>query len=238
MKIRRTALRLEVPADLGPIGPAPGRRQPAEESGQQMRWMSDNESLFVDDDEIVLRDALDSAQKARALVAFLRNLAVARRIQIGTDELPAQVRREVLEQLNELSIFLLQRFEVELGASLGRFEGVGGGLLDEALRPRESTAAMNQIREAIRFTAIDLRRRAWVAGRRDWCPRCDQGWVVYAKVLDHEVIKAAFILVCEACEAAWVPGEALLPERAVQLSAVFGSRPVEWDLLDVQDAAE
>ena len=200
-----------------------------------MMWMTQGDSLFVDSDAEVLRDALDSDDRIGALSVLLEQLAGAIRTQVGEVTEPGEPHREVIEELNELSIYLLRCLQVHLGVSDLPFDGVSSSVLDEALRPRNPTA-MSQIREALRFTAINLRGRAWEGGRREWCPRCGQGWVVYAKVLNPEVLALA-VTVCRECEATWLPGEVLLTERSVPLSDVFGEHPATWDQLDVVEAA-
>ena len=202
-----------------------------------MIWMTSGESRFVEDDAIVVRAALDSDQKEEALVALLRQLALAQRIAIWSDELPVGSRRDLLHELNELTMWLLDNYAVALGMSDAPFPGIGSELLDEALRTRESAVAMNQIREVVRFAAHDLRRHAWSAGMRARCPRCDTGWVVYATVLDRDAAAVA-VEVCRQCEATWLPGDALLPERALELSAVLKGREPRWELLEVHDGTD
>ena len=200
-----------------------------------MIWMTGDESRFVPDDREVVRDALDSDDSQWVAAELMSRMLSAIQLAIHERAESADPWQEMLEELGLFLKWVLDNALVSHGRQDFPFPGIGNHLVDEALRPRSNARATSQLKEIIRFTAIRLRKEALNHGARFTGPVCEEGEVVYART---EVGNIGALSACRSCEAAWYPGEALIPERSLNLTEVFQESPSPWDDLEIVPGAD
>lgn len=71
----------------------------------------------------------------------------------------------------------------------------------------------------------------------DWCPRCDQGWVVRCRVRE----RADLIKVCEECDTVWLEGQPVSMAAYTDLDPYlsgFGKEPLWSNLVPLERGAQ
>jgi transcription elongation factor Elf1 len=65
---------------------------------------------------------------------------------------------------------------------------------------------------------------------RTWCPRCNQGWVVSARLKKTKEL----LMVCQECEATWRDGIEPGSGPFDELATFLGTKGLPWDWKELE----